>query len=118
VQLARAGFVFRPSPDSPDNTVCFLCEKGLDGWEAGDDPIYEHVKHAPHCGWAVVAAIEADIGDYGREDPNDPDMIEARKATFAGRWPHENKKGWRCKTKQVCYCRSGGNHQQKYLTDP
>ncbi|KAM0250354.1 hypothetical protein ACHAQJ_008661 [Trichoderma viride] len=99
--LARAGFVFRPSPDSPDNTVCFLCEKGLDGWEAGDDPIYEHVKHAPHCGWAVVAAIEADIGDYGREDPNDPDMIEARKATFAGRWPHENKKGWRCKTKQL-----------------
>ncbi|KAL7794502.1 hypothetical protein V8C37DRAFT_59051 [Trichoderma ceciliae] len=99
--LARAGFVFRPSPDSPDNTVCFLCEKGLDGWEAGDDPIYEHVKHAPHCGWAVVAAIEADIGDYGREDPNDPDMIEARRATFGGRWPHENKKGWRCKTKQL-----------------
>ncbi|RFU78114.1 hypothetical protein TARUN_4105 [Trichoderma arundinaceum] len=99
--LARAGFVFRPSPDSPDNTVCFLCEKGLDGWEAGDDPVYEHVKHAPRCGWAVVAAIEADIGDFGKEDPNDPEMIEARKATFAGRWPHENKKGWKCKTKQL-----------------
>ncbi|KAL7932715.1 hypothetical protein V8C35DRAFT_306531 [Trichoderma chlorosporum] len=99
--LARAGFVFKPSPDSPDNTVCFLCEKGLDGWEAGDDPIYEHVKHAPHCGWAVVAAIEADIGDYGREDPNDPEMSEARRATFADRWPHENKKGWKCKTKQL-----------------
>ncbi|KAL6902703.1 hypothetical protein GGI43DRAFT_349550 [Trichoderma evansii] len=99
--LARAGFVFSPSPDSPDNTICFLCEKGLDGWEAGDDPIYEHVKHAPHCGWALVAAIEADIGDYAREDPNDPEMVEARKATFAGRWPHENKKGWKCKTKQL-----------------
>ncbi|PTB64613.1 hypothetical protein BBK36DRAFT_1123145 [Trichoderma citrinoviride] len=99
--LAKAGFVFRPSPESPDNTVCFLCEKGLDGWEAGDDPIYEHVKHAPHCGWAIVAAIEADIGDYGREDPNDPDMIDARRATFANRWPHENKKGWKCKTKQL-----------------
>ncbi|KAJ4858649.1 inhibitor of apoptosis domain-containing protein [Trichoderma breve] len=99
--LARAGFVFRPSPDSPDNTVCFLCGKGLDGWEAGDDPIYEHVKHAPHCGWAIVAAIEVDIGDYGREDPNDPEMIEARRATFADRWPHENKKGWKCKTKQL-----------------
>ncbi|KAL6866665.1 hypothetical protein J3F83DRAFT_740668 [Trichoderma novae-zelandiae] len=99
--LARAGFVFRPSPESPDNTVCFLCEKGLDGWEAGDDPVYEHVKHAPHCGWAIVAAIEADIGDYGREDPNDPDMIDARRATFADRWPHENKKGWKCKTKQL-----------------
>ncbi|KAL6692144.1 hypothetical protein J3F84DRAFT_351796 [Trichoderma pleuroticola] len=99
--LARAGFVFRPSPESPDNTVCFLCGKGLDGWEAGDDPIYEHVKHAPHCGWAVVAAIEVDIGDYGREDPNDPEMIQARRATFADRWPHENKKGWKCKTKQL-----------------
>ncbi|PON20358.1 hypothetical protein TGAM01_v210800 [Trichoderma gamsii] len=99
--LARAGFVFSPSPDSPDNTICFLCEKGLDGWEAGDDPVYEHVKHAPHCGWALVAAIEADIGDYAREDPNDPEMVEARKATFAGRWPHENKKGWKCKTKQL-----------------
>ncbi|KAK1244587.1 hypothetical protein MKX07_003386 [Trichoderma sp. CBMAI-0711] len=99
--LARAGFVFRPSPESPDNTVCFLCEKGLDGWEAGDDPVYEHVKHAPHCGWAIVAAIEADIGDYGREDPNDPDMVDARRATFADRWPHENKKGWKCKTKQL-----------------
>ncbi|KAL7811448.1 hypothetical protein V8C44DRAFT_330469 [Trichoderma aethiopicum] len=99
--LARAGFVFKPSPESPDNTVCFLCEKGLDGWEAGDDPIYEHVKHAPHCGWAIVAAIEADIGDYGREDPNDPDMVDARRATFADRWPHENKKGWKCKTKQL-----------------
>ncbi|GFP53743.1 protein bir1 [Trichoderma asperellum] len=99
--LARAGFVFSPSPDSPDNTICFLCEKGLDGWEAGDDPVYEHVKHAPRCGWALVAAIEADIGDYAREDPNDPEMVEARKATFAGRWPHENKKGWKCKTKQL-----------------
>lgn len=102
--------MFSPSPDSPDNTICFLCEKGLDGWEAGDDPIYEHVKHAPHCGWALVAAIEADIGDYAREDPNDPEMVEARKATFAGRWPHENKKGWKCKTKQVCYHLSGGGY--------
>ncbi|KAK5987944.1 Protein bir1 [Cladobotryum mycophilum] len=99
--LARAGFFFRPSPESPDNTVCFLCEKGLDGWEAGDDPLVEHVKHAPHCGWAVVAAIEADVGDYGKEDPNQYDMIEARKATFGERWPHDNKKGWKCKTKQL-----------------
>lgn len=27
--------------------------------------------------------------------------MEARRATFAGMWPHEGKKGWKCKTKQV-----------------
>lgn len=81
--------------------VCFLCDKGLDGWESGDDPLLEHLKHASHCGWAVVAAIEAEIGDYEKADPGQPHMIEARKATFAGRWPHDGKKGWKCKTKQV-----------------
>jgi hypothetical protein len=29
-------------------------------------------------------------------------MIEARKATFADKWPHESKRGWKCKVKQVC----------------
>jgi hypothetical protein len=61
----------------------------------------EHLKHSSKCGWAIAAAIEAEIGDYGKRDPSDPSMIEARKATFAGRWPHEGKKGWKCKTKQV-----------------
>ncbi|KND88786.1 Protein bir1 [Tolypocladium ophioglossoides CBS 100239] len=99
--LAKAGFYFDPSPDSPDNVVCFLCNKGLDGWESGDDPLLEHLKHASHCGWAVVAAIEAEIGDYEKADPGQPHMVEARKATFAGRWPHDGKKGWKCKTKQL-----------------
>ncbi|KAM5348000.1 hypothetical protein ACJ41O_007824 [Fusarium nematophilum] len=98
--LARAGLFFNPAPQNPDNVTCFLCHKGLDGWEAGDDPLLEHLKHAPECGWAVVAAIEAEVGDYAQEDPSQPYMKEARKATFAGRWPHDSKKGWKCKTKQ------------------
>ncbi|KAM3085128.1 hypothetical protein ACMFMG_003560 [Clarireedia jacksonii] len=28
-------------------------------------------------------------------------MVEARKATFGGQWPHESKKGWKCKIKQL-----------------
>ena len=28
-------------------------------------------------------------------------MLDARKATFAGKWPYESKKGFKCKTKQV-----------------
>ncbi|KAF4970785.1 hypothetical protein FSARC_2255 [Fusarium sarcochroum] len=99
--LARAGLFFNPTPQNPDNATCFLCHKGLDGWEANDDPLVEHLKHAPECGWAVVAAIEAEVGDYAQEDPDQPYMKEARKATFAGRWPHDSKKGWKCKTKQL-----------------
>jgi len=48
-----------------------------------------------------MAAIEADLGDFGKVHPLDPAMVEARKATFAGRWPYEAKKGFKCKTKQV-----------------
>ncbi|SPJ81530.1 uncharacterized protein FTOL_08935 [Fusarium torulosum] len=99
--LARAGLFFNPTPQNPDNASCFLCHKGLDGWEANDDPLIEHLKHAPECGWAVVAAIEAEVGDYAQQDPDQPYMKEARKATFAGRWPHDSKKGWKCKTKQL-----------------
>ncbi|TWU72756.1 hypothetical protein ED733_002355 [Metarhizium rileyi] len=99
--LAKAGFYFEPFPENPDNCFCFLCGKGLDGWEAGDDPLEEHLKHAPQCGWAIVSAIEAEIDEYSRQDPRLPHMVEARKATFAGKWPHEGRKGWKCKTKQL-----------------
>jgi len=90
--------------------ICFLCRKGLDGWEAGDDPLLEHIRHAPKCGWAILAAVEADCDDYAKENPQGAKMVEARKATFAGRWPHEGKKGWKCKTKQVrdADCSSSG----------
>ncbi|ETS82819.1 hypothetical protein PFICI_04695 [Pestalotiopsis fici W106-1] len=99
--LARAGFYFNPAPDYPDNTVCFLCHKMVGGWEDGDDPIVEHLRLSPNCGWAIVAAIEARTGDYNTEDPSLPHMIDARKATFGDRWPHEGKRGWKCKTKQM-----------------
>jgi len=100
-QLAKAGFFFEPHPKSPDNVVCFLCHKSLDGWEETDNPVEEHLKHSPTCGWAIMAAIEAGYGNYGKVHPLDPAMIEARKATFAGRWPYESKKGFKCKTKKV-----------------
>lgn len=100
-QLASAGFFFSPTPEHPDNVLCFLCHKGLDGWEEGDDPLHEHLNHTSGCGWATLAAIEAEVGDFHLGDPSAPDMVAARKATFAGRWPHESKRGWKCKTKQV-----------------
>ncbi|ORY64835.1 uncharacterized protein BCR38DRAFT_408599 [Pseudomassariella vexata] len=99
--LAQAGFYFDPEPEFTDNVVCFLCHKRVGGWDEGDNPIEEHLRLSPHCGWAIVAAIEAGVGDYNMDDPSHPDMMEARKATFTGRWPHEGKKGWKCKIKQM-----------------
>ncbi|KAF4126526.1 Inhibitor of Apoptosis domain [Geosmithia morbida] len=99
--LARAGFYFQPWADNPDNVVCFLCHKSMDGWEAGDDPLREHLKHSPECGWAVTAAIEAEIETYQLMHPLESTMMEARKATFAGLWPHDGKRAWKCKTKQL-----------------
>lgn len=61
----------------------------------------EHLKHSPDCGWAIVATIERQDGDLSQEYPASVRMIEARKATFADKWPHETKKGWKCKIKQV-----------------
>ncbi|KAJ1333205.1 baculoviral IAP repeat-containing protein 2/3 [Microdochium nivale] len=101
VDLARAGFFFDPTPEQPDNVVCFLCERRLGGWEEGDNPFEEHLRLSPNCGWAIVSAIEIGLGDYCQDDPAHPQMVEARRATFADRWPHEGKKGWKCKTKQL-----------------
>ncbi|KAK3987194.1 hypothetical protein QBC44DRAFT_128143 [Cladorrhinum sp. PSN332] len=101
VAFAKAGFFFEPYPKSPDNVVCFLCDKSLDGWEEHDNPLEEHLKHSPTCGWAIMAAIEVEMGNYGKVHPLDPFIIEARKATFAGRWPYESKKGFKCKTKKL-----------------
>ena len=40
-------------------------------------------------------------GSLEEEDPMSVKMVEARKSTFAGMWPHEGKRGWTCKTQKV-----------------
>ncbi|KAI1109556.1 hypothetical protein F5Y14DRAFT_23559 [Nemania sp. NC0429] len=99
--FARAGLYFAPTPDFPDNTVCFLCHKNMGGWEEDDSPFVEHLRLSPHCGWAIVAGIETGLGDYALDDPTGTAMTNARKATFGDRWPHDGKRGWKCKTKQL-----------------
>jgi hypothetical protein len=61
----------------------------------------EHLKHSPECGWAIVATIEKQDEELSHEYPLTSRMNDARKATFGDKWPHENKKGWKCKVKQV-----------------
>lgn len=96
-ELANAGFYYKPSPTSPDNTICFMCERKLDGWEEEDDPIVEHLKHSGNCAWALVMSSGMD----GADDPTSIRMVEARRETFEGKWPHEGKRGWVCKVEKM-----------------
>ena len=104
-QLAEAGFFFRPTASAPDNAACFLCQENLDGWEANDDPAVEHLKLSPQCGWAINVCVEQKVETAtikGMSLDSDK-MLEARKMTFSSRWPHENKRGWLCKSQKVRY---------------
>ncbi|KAI9722108.1 MAG: hypothetical protein M1828_004922 [Chrysothrix sp. TS-e1954] len=102
-ELAKAGFYYKPTGTSTDNVVCFLCNKSLDGWEEGDNPTSEHLRNVPGCGWAINMGIERRSQDEDREEmnPMDDEMIEARRATFQDSWPHEHRKGWKCKTQKM-----------------
>ncbi|KAL9030087.1 MAG: hypothetical protein Q9196_001750 [Gyalolechia fulgens] len=102
VQLAKAGFYYKPTSSTPDNTTCYLCHSNLDGWEENDDAIGEHINLSPNCGWAALARIEQDIeeGNQEQQDPMDESLLNARKMTFGAGWPHEDKRGWLCKTQK------------------
>ncbi|KAL1635726.1 hypothetical protein SLS58_010089 [Diplodia intermedia] len=97
--LARAGFYYSPSSSHPDNVVCFMCDSKLDGWEPEDVPALEHLSLAPECAWAINACLPLREPEEN-EDPMSERMVAARTATFAESWPHESKKGWKCRTKK------------------
>lgn len=101
--MARAGFFYAPTSSSPDNATCFQCHESMDGWEADDDPIKEHLALSSQCSWAITIGVEQSIerGSLEEEDPMSAKMLDARKATFGDSWPHEGKRGWTCKTKKV-----------------
>ncbi|XP_029012974.1 baculoviral IAP repeat-containing protein 5b [Betta splendens] len=50
-KMARAGFVHCPSENEPDVACCFFCLIELEGWEPDDDPLFEHLKRSPKCGF-------------------------------------------------------------------
>ncbi|KAJ9209285.1 hypothetical protein DTO166G4_9126 [Paecilomyces variotii] len=101
-ELAHAGFYYKPYESNPDNTACFLCHRGLDGWEEDDNPLAEHLKHSPDCGWAVMMDIQQHSSNPSEiEDPTSDRIAEARKATFSLSWPHEGKRGWMCQTEKM-----------------
>ncbi|XP_033942824.1 baculoviral IAP repeat-containing protein 5b [Pseudochaenichthys georgianus] len=50
-KMAKAGFVHCPSENEPDVACCFFCLVELEGWEPDDDPMSEHLKRSPNCGF-------------------------------------------------------------------
>ncbi|CRG89228.1 Muscle M-line assembly protein unc-89 [Talaromyces islandicus] len=101
-QLADAGFFFNPYDTNPDNTTCFLCRRALDGWEDGDNPVEEHLKHSPDCGWAIMMDIQQKSSNPSEiEDPTSASIVDARKATFSVGWPHDGKRGWVCQSDKM-----------------
>lgn len=101
LQLADAGFYHAPTTLSPDNTICYLCERALDGWEEDDDPLAEHLKHSQDCGWAILMDIARGSSNPAAiEDPTSERITEARRSTFRG-WPHDGKRRWICKSEKV-----------------
>ena len=75
----------------------------MDEWDSGDNPYIEHLKSVPACGWAINICIEQRSQDMDRaeEDPMSAKMVDSRRATFQDAWPHEPKKGWKCKMQKV-----------------
>ena len=106
LQLAKAGFYYKPSGASIDNVVCFLCKKSLDGWENGDDPVREHVRNVPGCAWAILTDLGRCMNNPNETraemNPMDEKMVEARRATFQDKWLHEHRKGWKPKIEKAC----------------
>ncbi|NWU80393.1 BIRC5 protein, partial [Onychorhynchus coronatus] len=60
-RMAAAGFVHRPSENSPDVAQCFFCLKELEGWEPDDDPLEEHKKHSAGCGFLSLQKEPANL---------------------------------------------------------
>ncbi|KAI9344650.1 hypothetical protein BDR26DRAFT_857357 [Obelidium mucronatum] len=49
-KIASTGMFYNPpNADEADFATCQYCQLGLDGWEANDDPIFEHRKRSPDC---------------------------------------------------------------------
>ncbi|KAJ5332825.1 hypothetical protein MYU51_009001 [Penicillium brevicompactum] len=101
-ELAHAGFYYKPYETNPDNTTCFECHRALDGWEEDDNPITEHLKHAPDCGWAILMDIQQNSSNPASiEDPTGDRITQARQSTFGEAWPHDGKRGWVCQSEKM-----------------
>lgn len=52
--LAAAGFYHVPADNCPDRVRCFFCHNELDGWNPDDEPLAEHRRYFPECGFLAL----------------------------------------------------------------
>ncbi|KAJ5161727.1 hypothetical protein N7492_007119 [Penicillium capsulatum] len=101
-ELAHAGFYYKPYESNPDNTICFQCNRALDGWEEEDEPVTEHLKHSPDCAWAIMMDISQHSSNPAAiEDPTSSRIAQARLDSFGSTWPHDGKRGWLCQSEKM-----------------
>ena len=107
--LASAGFYYDPTESASDNVTCVYCEKGLEGWEDGDDALDEHLRRinketGDKCAWATVMGAKRDWDLFGdgaladgsaQLDPAGEVLVQARRSTFGSWWKFDGKKGWK-----------------------
>jgi len=85
--------------------TCFLCSKSLDGWEPGDDPVSEHYRHSPDCGWAITAEILHSQDQNFTCDPHSDQSALGRLQTFGdGVWPHPDTGNLSVVNVRMPYC--------------
>lgn len=99
--LALAGFYYAPLPDASDNATCFLCGKGLGGWEDGDEALEEHISHTikdgvkKGCPFALLGGGSEWLHKLRLDEGKD--LIKMRKDTFGKKskfWVHAGKRSW------------------------
>ncbi|XP_054624642.1 baculoviral IAP repeat-containing protein 5a isoform X2 [Dunckerocampus dactyliophorus] len=59
--MAKAGFIYTPSDNSPDAAMCFFCLKELACWEPEDDPQKEHRSHSALCHFITLKKKVEDL---------------------------------------------------------
>lgn len=99
-KLAQAGFAHKPSADSADNVICFLCDAQVQDWESNHNPLERHLEINQHCGFAIMTETvrldwmnvdSLNWHDHPQQEwPNSDRMKQARLDSFSVGWPHED----------------------------
>ncbi|CAO1619935.1 unnamed protein product [Jaminaea pallidilutea] len=104
--LAAFGFYFSPSSTEPDRVVSYIDGTILADFQAGETIEQKLHDVQPDNAWLLInqsksAGQPSEKGDgifeYSDEDllPDGHSMTAARRRTFADRWPHDDKRGWK-----------------------
>lgn len=80
--MARAGFYACGNKEEKDLAKCFVCLKELNGWEANDDPMKEHISHCQNCPFVKLKKVENQITVYEMIDLFKARVVNILDITF------------------------------------